>query len=87
VGKSKRLPQEIRADGKVIIVTGSNTGIGKEAARDFAKRGAHVYMACRDLVKCSIVSNFKSLIQIPYLPVVTLCMVIIIVTNIDNPNP
>lgn len=42
----------IRADDKVVIVTGSNTGIGKETVRQLAKRGAHVYMACRDMQKC-----------------------------------
>ncbi|XP_026478050.1 retinol dehydrogenase 12-like [Ctenocephalides felis] len=43
---------DIRADGKVIVVTGANTGIGKETARELAKRGAHVYMACRDMERC-----------------------------------
>lgn len=39
-------------DGKVVIVTGCNTGIGKETAKDLARRGASVYMACRDNMKC-----------------------------------
>jgi NAD(P)-dependent dehydrogenase (short-subunit alcohol dehydrogenase family) len=35
----------------VSIITGSNTGIGYETALDFAKRGARVIMACRDMKK------------------------------------
>ncbi|CAG0905847.1 unnamed protein product, partial [Darwinula stevensoni] len=38
-----------RMDGKVIIITGANTGIGKEAAMDLAHRGAKLILACRDL--------------------------------------
>ncbi|XP_060655211.1 retinol dehydrogenase 13-like [Drosophila nasuta] len=34
--------------GKVVIVIGSNTGIGKETVLELARRGATVYMACRD---------------------------------------
>ncbi|XP_059223838.1 retinol dehydrogenase 13-like [Stomoxys calcitrans] len=41
-----------RIDGKVVIVTGSNTGIGKEIALEMAKRGARVIMACRDFDRC-----------------------------------
>ncbi|XP_052860645.1 retinol dehydrogenase 13-like [Anopheles cruzii] len=44
--------REVRAEGKVVIVTGANTGIGKETAHCLAHRGAHVYMACRDMKKC-----------------------------------
>ncbi|KAG8228465.1 hypothetical protein J437_LFUL009330, partial [Ladona fulva] len=48
----KRFQAPTRADGKVVIVTGSNTGIGKETVRELANRGAKVIMACRDIEKC-----------------------------------
>lgn len=36
-------------EGKTVIITGANSGIGKETARKIAGQGARVIMACRNL--------------------------------------
>jgi NAD(P)-dependent dehydrogenase (short-subunit alcohol dehydrogenase family) len=38
-------------NGKVVIVTGSNCGIGYETAVELGKEGATLVMACRDMMK------------------------------------
>jgi len=40
--------------GKVIIVTGANSGIGYEAAREFARKGAQTILACRNMDKAQV---------------------------------
>jgi retinol dehydrogenase-12 len=39
----------VRCDGKLMVVTGANTGIGKETARQLYLSGATVILACRSL--------------------------------------
>ena len=36
----------------MFIVTGANSGIGRETVHELARRKGKVYMACRDLTKC-----------------------------------
>lgn len=41
--------KDVRIDGKIVIITGANSGIGKETAIDLARRGGKIYIACRDI--------------------------------------
>ncbi len=40
-------------DGKVCLVTGANSGIGRVTAESLAARGAKVWLACRDRAKAA----------------------------------
>lgn len=40
-----------RLEGRVCLITGPTSGIGKETARGLARLGARVVLACRDAVK------------------------------------
>lgn len=50
--------------GTTAIVTGANSGIGFEAARELVRNGAHVVMACRDPQKAQIAAD-ELLAEIP----------------------
>ncbi|XP_061562006.1 retinol dehydrogenase 13-like isoform X1 [Phycodurus eques] len=47
-----RCPSKAKLNGKTVIITGANTGIGKETARELALRGGRIIMGCRDMEKC-----------------------------------
>ncbi|KAM4694688.1 retinol dehydrogenase 13 [Discoglossus pictus] len=48
----RNCPSTATIVGKTVIVTGANTGIGKETALELARRGGKIIMACRDMGKC-----------------------------------
>ena len=43
-----------RLDGKIVLITGANSGIGYETALDLAKRGAEIMMACRSMERVKL---------------------------------
>ena len=46
-----------RLDGKVVVITGANTGIGKECARELSRRGAKVIMLVRSLERGEVAAR------------------------------
>lgn len=44
-----RCQSQTPLQGRVFLVTGANSGIGKETVRELARRKARIIMACRDL--------------------------------------
>lgn len=44
-----RCHSRAKMEGKTVLITGANGGIGKETTKDIAKRGARIILACRNI--------------------------------------
>jgi len=44
---ASRLSENDRFDGKTVLITGANSGLGFALSKEIARRGGHVIMACR----------------------------------------
>lgn len=56
--------------GKVVIITGASSGIGKACAEEFAKEGANVVLAARQYVKlCEITQEIQNTYKVKTLAV------------------
>merc|ERR1712045_789739 len=51
-----QVTSQAKLDGKTVVITGSNTGIGRTTALDMSRRGAKVVMLCRDMEKAEKVA-------------------------------
>ncbi|XP_054152534.1 retinol dehydrogenase 13-like [Oppia nitens] len=51
VGYRNKCKSKRRLDGRVVVITGANQGIGKETALQLSLRGAKIIIGCRDLTK------------------------------------
>ncbi|XP_066982286.1 retinol dehydrogenase 14-like isoform X3 [Macrobrachium rosenbergii] len=47
----------VRMEGKTVIITGASAGIGKETARDLARKGARLILGCRNIPKATKVAE------------------------------
>ena len=48
----------------MIIITGANTGIGVETAKELAKAGAQVVLACRDELRGKEAENLVNQVRL-----------------------
>ena len=45
--------EDVNMNGKDVVITGGNTGLGKETAVNMAALGANVYILCKSMVKAA----------------------------------
>ena len=55
--KGAQCSSKARLDGKIVAITGCNTGIGRFTALDMSRRGAKVVMLCRNVEAAELVAE------------------------------
>ena len=61
--KGGQCTSQARLEGKTVLITRANTGIGWETALDLARRGAEIHILCRDAKKGKVaVEKIKSIV-------------------------
>lgn len=55
-----------KMEGKTVLITGANGGIGKETTKDLAKRGARIIMACRNTESANAVKGKNNMKNVLY---------------------
>ncbi|KAL7576273.1 hypothetical protein ACA910_018098 [Epithemia clementina (nom. ined.)] len=56
-GRAPKIVSSNHLQGKVVLITGANTGIGKETAMQLAEQGAKIILACRSASKAQVAKN------------------------------
>jgi len=56
-GPTKGSDAKVDLKNKVVVITGSNTGIGKITAHEISKKGARVIMLCRNIEKAEAAAS------------------------------
>ncbi|WP_052864139.1 oxidoreductase [Streptomyces niger] len=78
-----RLPPQ---DGRTVIITGANSGIGLETTRALARAGAHVIMAVRDVERArALASQLPDTIELRPLDLADLASVHAFAASVDHP--
>jgi NAD(P)-dependent dehydrogenase (short-subunit alcohol dehydrogenase family) len=63
----------MRMDGKIVLITGANSGVGFATARKLAELGASIVMVCRDSIRGNAARNDIAKVATDSPPMLLLC--------------